>query len=42
MTGGALVKACKQLNIVHDFSLPGRAETNSLIERQVQVVTRGG
>ena len=30
-----------ELNIVHDVSLPGRAQTNSLIERQVQVVTRG-
>ena len=39
--GGELVKACDELNILHDHSLPGRPETNSLIERQVQVVTRG-
>ena len=31
----AIVEACRELKILHDVSLPGRAETNSLIERQV-------
>ena len=37
----AIVEACRELKILRDASLPGRAETNSLIERQVGVVSRG-
>ena len=36
-----LVAAFKQLGIVHRITLPGRPQTNSLIERQVQVLARG-
>ena len=39
--GGELIKACNFLNIEHHLSQPGRPQTNSLIERQVQVVVRG-
>ena len=35
------VSAFTQLGIVHRQTLPGRPESNSLIERQVQVLARG-
>ena len=39
--GSELIAAFRKMHVVHRTSLSGRPETNSLIERQVQVLARG-